>query len=247
MTPLVKAVVIPVILVAAAFLGLATPWYEVTNSQTLAQTMTNVTASINSTATTNTTMLTEYDTKTIYGQPQPVFTLNTTVILNGSCGASCWMSPNFQLLSGEVVQITAPDCQYCLAGIEDTNGSYNAAILMLPPPHNGIGTYTATATVTDSGTYIAILGNLGTAPISISTLSVAQLVNSLQVSSETSALVRANTMFTTINATVYSPLNSTTYIESKNPPYIVIGWAPSAAIILTVAILSAFGIRRRLD
>ena len=91
------------------------------------------------------------------------------------------------------------------------------------------------------------MGNLGTAPIEVSTLSVAQLVNSLQVSSETSSLIQANTMFTTVNATVYSALNSTTYILSKNPPYMVFGWAPSAGVILIVAILSAFGIRRRLD
>jgi hypothetical protein len=187
-----------------------------------------------------------YATTTIYGQPQPVFTLNTTVTLNGNCGTSCWTSPSFQLSSGEVIQLTAPDCQYCLVGIEDTNGSYNAAILMLPPPHLGIGTYTATTTVTDTGSYEIILGNLGNDPVSISNLSAALLANSLQVSSATFTLIQARTMFNTINSTVYSTSNSTAYAESMNPPYSVIGWAPSAVIILTVAIMSIFCIRRRL-
>jgi hypothetical protein len=242
----VKSIVLPVILVAATLLALAAPLYQVTTSQTLAETMTQVTVSTNFQATTDTITITSYRTQTIYGQPQAVFTLNTTVTLNGSCGVSCWMSPSFSLQSGASLQVTAPDCQYCLVGIEDTNGSINAVILMLPPPHIGIGTYTATATVTDTGSYVVILGNLGDDPIDISGLSVAQLVNSLQISSKTLRLIKAETLLTTtINSTQYSTSNSTVYARSLSSPSSALGWAPSAAVVLTVAIVSMFAFRRR--
>jgi len=201
--------------------------------------MTNATSSY---GTTNTFLTANSETTTLFNQPQPIFTLNTTVTLAGGCGSACWTSSSFQLQSGAILQVTAPTCEYCLVAIDNTNGSYNAAILVLPPPTSGIGTYMATAAVADSGSYEVVLGNLGSYPIAVSSLSIAQMVSSLQTSLRTSELIRAGTVLVTFNSTAYSTSYSTTYLASMNSPYAVLGWEPSAAIIGVIAIIALFAI-----
>jgi hypothetical protein len=234
------------ILIAVAFLSLTVPWYHTTASQLIIQTEALTIHGTNSRVTTTSTNLTSYGTQTIFGQPQAVFTLQTNVTLNGECGSACWVSPSFQLQSGTTLQVTAPDCQSCLVAIDDKNGSYNAAILVLPPPHDGIGTYAATATVTDSGTYEVVLGNLGAYPIIVTTLSIAQIASSLQVSSETSELIQESTSFMTINSTAYLTTNATTYLQNVNAPYTIMGWAPLGAIVIIVAVIAAIAVLRQL-
>jgi len=243
MTPPLKDIAVAVILVAIAFLCLTVPWYQETTSQPITQTEEYFANYISQFAVTRTTLTTIYDTWTTYGQPQIVFTLNATVTLGGGCGPSCWISPGFELRSGASLQVTAPDCQYCLVAVDDTNGSYDAAILLLAPPHTGIGTYTATATVTDSGSYVVVLGNLGDYPIEVSSLSVAQMVSSIRTASQTSALIQAMTLVSTINSTQNSTSYSTSYLQTRNSPYTVLGWAPCAAII--PAVVAVFFILRR--
>jgi len=234
------------ILVAVAFLSLTVPWYHTTTSQLINQTEALTIHGTNSYVTTNTTLTTGYETQTTYGQPQTVFNLQSNVTLGIECGSDCWVSHTFQLQRGTTIQLTAQDCQYCLVAIDDTNESYNAAILVLPPPHNGIGTYTATGAVTDSGTYEVILGNLGPYPVMVMTLSIAQIAGSLQVLAETSELIQASTSFVTINSTAFLTTNVTTYLQSINAPYRIIGWAPLALIFIAVALTVLSAVLRQL-
>ena len=210
--------------------------------QTVAYT-TNTTGSY---ATKNTVMTIGNFTQIVYtlplGPPRAVYTLPSPVTF--SSAHANWTSPSFYLQSGMAFELTAVLCEDCFIAIIPANGPVNETLTYdfnINPPKLGMNNYTVIGLVTNSGNYVIFLHNTelrGT----VTSISVFEMTASLQTSPATSQLTQATTLLATVNLTAYSTSNSTAYTQSMKPPYAIIGWGASAAIILVVATIAAFAI-----